>query len=104
MVVALVVVVAGVILLQLLRLEVEVVDVAARGPARLPLVRQRRLQPLLRDVEQVAVLLHVHPQVLRVLLDLLLRRVVLLVQLLLHDLETLPQERLRLLDLRIDRL
>jgi hypothetical protein len=91
LVVALVVVVAWMVLLELPCVEVEVVDVAPGGPARLPLVGQRRLEALFRDVEQVSVLLQIHAQVLRILLDFLKCRLILFIQLLLHYLETLPK-------------
>lgn len=78
--------------LQFLRLEVVVVDLAVRGLAGLPRLRQRRFQAFLRNVEQVPVCLHVHAQVPRVLLDLGHSGLIVLRQLFFQDLEPLRNE------------
>ena len=77
-------VVARVVPLALSRGEVEVVDLASRRFARLPVGRQRRLEPLFRDPEELLVGLQVHAQPRRVFNDLSLRGLVVRVDLLLQ--------------------
>lgn len=90
MIVTLIVIIAGMILLEGLCLKVEVVDVPARAAAGLPLIGQRRLQTLLSNVEQIPILFHVHSEILGILLDFLLGWLIFLVKFFLHDLKTLP--------------
>lgn len=74
-----VVVVARMLLLQDLGLKVKVVNGLIRALARLPVARQGSLEAFLRDEEQILVLLDVHAKEPSILLNLLQRRIVVIV-------------------------
>lgn len=80
--------------LELFRVEIEVVNLAARALARLPRTWKWRFQTFLSNVEQISILVEVHTQILGIFFDFLTRRVVVFIKLFLKDLETIGHESL----------
>ena len=79
--------------LQLFGLEIVVINLFILYTfARFPWPWKWRFQSFLGDVEQGAILFHVHAQVARILFNLLLSRLVILWQLLLHYFEALSNQ------------
>jgi hypothetical protein len=91
MIVTLIVVITWMVFLELLGVKVEVIDVSTRGPARFPLVWQWRFQTFLCNIEEITILLHIHSEVLCILLDFLHSGVIFFIKFLLHYLETLTK-------------
>lgn len=90
-IVTLIIVIAWMVFLKLLWLKVKVIDVSTWRTTRFPLVWKWRFQAFFCYVEEVSILLHVHSEVLCILLDLFYRGIIFFIKLLLHYLETLSK-------------
>ena len=91
MIVTLIVVITWMVFLELLGVKVEVIDVPTRGPTWFPLIWQWGFQTFFCNIEEITILLHVHSEVLCILLDFLHSGVIFFIKLFLHYLETLPK-------------